>query len=263
MPPNQSQVFRDDGDRILAHCLMDNHVRGEERIEARAGRSAPRKPPNASTGIWSKASACPKYHRTRLTPLLSLTMSQASVARILLAAAMLAAFSTRAVAQTGASHWVSIGPEGGTVRALAIDPGSPATIYAGCNGDIFKSVNGGSSWAPTGLGGPKVLALVLDPTRTLTLYAGTNRGIFKSTDGGSTWTPANTGLTASRIPALAVDPQTPATVYAGTNSGVFKSTDGAASWTTASTGLGVETVSALAIDPASPSTLYAGTQNAG
>lgn len=112
---------------------------------------------------------------------------------------MLAAFSTRAVAQTGASHWVSIGPEGGTVLALAVDPRSPSTIYAGCNGGIFKSENGGSSWAPTGLGGPKVLALVLDPTRTLTLYAGTNKGIFKSTDGGSTWTPAKTGLPAAII----------------------------------------------------------------
>src|ERR1700693_5884192 len=99
-------------------------------------------------------------------------MFQASVARTLLAAAILAALSTRVVAQTGASHWVSIGPEGGTVLALAVDPRSPSTIYAACDGGIFKSVNDGSSWAPTGLGGPRILALVLDPTRTLTLYAG-------------------------------------------------------------------------------------------
>jgi hypothetical protein len=65
-------------------------------------------------------------------------MSQASVARTLLAAAVLAALSTRAVAQTGASHWVSLGPEGGTVRALAVDPRSPSTIYAGLRGRHFQ-----------------------------------------------------------------------------------------------------------------------------
>jgi hypothetical protein len=46
-------------------------------------------------------------------------MSQASVGRTLLAAAMIAALSARAIAQTGASHWVSIGPQGGTVLTLA------------------------------------------------------------------------------------------------------------------------------------------------
>src|ERR1700682_6368449 len=153
MPPKRSQVFRDGGERILAHP-----ARGEDRIDARA-----------------------------------LTVSQASVARMVLAAAMLAAFSTVAVAQTGGSRWVSIGPEGGMVLALAVDTRSPLTIYAGLNGDGFKSVKGGSSWAPTGLGGPKVLALVLDPTRPLTLYAGTNKGIFKSTDGGSPRALAGTG----------------------------------------------------------------------
>src|ERR1700694_5973147 len=105
MPPKRSQVFRDGGERILAHP-----ARGEERIEARA-----------------------------------LTISQSSVARMVLAAAMLAAFSTVAVAQTGGSRWVSIGPEGGMVLALAVDPPSPSTIYAGCNGGVFQRVNGGRS----------------------------------------------------------------------------------------------------------------------
>jgi hypothetical protein len=88
-------------------------------------------------------------------------MSQASVAGALLAAATLAAFSTRVVAQAEAGHWVSIGPEGGTVLALAVDPSSPSTVYAGCyssggGGGIFKTVNGGASWAPSGLSGARI-----------------------------------------------------------------------------------------------------------
>ena len=46
------------------------------------------------------------------------------------------------------------GPPGGDVRALAIDPSNPATLYAGTvccfGGGVFKSTNGGTTWQPTG-----------------------------------------------------------------------------------------------------------------
>jgi photosystem II stability/assembly factor-like uncharacterized protein len=176
--------------------------------------------------------------------------------RILAAAAALAVSSRAGLAQT-VGHWVSIGPEGGYIQALAVDPGTPSTIYAGCTTGIFKSFDGGASWSPAGLGGPNVFALAIDPVRTSTLYAGTGKGVFKSSDGGVRWTLANTGLTSTVVLSLAVDPQTPATVYAGTNGGVFKSTDGAATWSAASGAVGTQRVVALAINPASPSTLYA------
>jgi hypothetical protein len=73
-------------------------------------------------------------------------------------------------------------PFGGDVRSLAIDPSTPATLYAG-------RLNG---------------------------------GVFKSTDGGATWSASNTGLTNFNVPSLAIDPLTPATLYAGTQgNGVF------------------------------------------
>jgi PKD repeat protein len=173
--------------------------------------------------------------------------------------------------------WSSIGPEGGTVFALAIDPHAPATIYAGTGGgtqkfsssgggSVFKTTNGGASWAGAGRGltADVVLSLAIDPVTTSTVYAGTrNHGVRKSTDGGTSWTAASSGLTANRIWVLAIDPGTPSTLYAGTASGVFKSTDGAASWTAATSGLGALQVFALAINPVSPSTLYAGTRDNG
>ncbi len=181
---------------------------------------------------------------------------------------------------TGAAHadvevWGSIGPAGGNVFALAMDPHTPATIYAGTGGGIhrfnssgggsvFKTTNGGASWQPAGSGLPAdaVLFLAIDPVTTSTAYAGTrNHGAFKTTDGGTSWTAA--GLTANRVWTLAIDPVTPSTLYAGTASGVFKSTDGAATWTTATSGIGAQQVFALAIDPVSPSTLYAGTRDNG
>ncbi len=173
--------------------------------------------------------------------------------------------------------WSSIGPVGGNVFALAIDPHAPATIYAGTGsgtqrfdsrggGGFFRTTNGGESWQPAGIGlpGDAVLSLAIDPVTTSTLYLGTrNHGLFKSTDGGGTWTPPAASVASSRVFAIVVDPATPATVYAGTASAVLKSTDGAATWTATTGSLGEQPFYSLAIDPATPSTLYAGTANNG
>ena len=59
------------------------------------------------------------------------------------------------------------------IRALAIDPGTPQTVYAG----------------------------------TFT------NGVAKTTDGGTTWNLANTGLSEPEVTALAVDPATPPIVF--------------------------------------------------
>src|SRR5271169_146012 len=171
--------------------------------------------------------------------------------------------------------WSSVGPDGGAVFVLAIDPHAPATIYAGTGGGtqkfsssggggVFRTTNGGASWAGAGNGlpGDAVLSLAIDPVTSTTVYAGTrNHGVFKSTDGGTTWTA--TGSTTNRVFALVVDPGTPSTLYAATASSILKSTDGAATWTAATNGIGVQPVYALAIDPATPSNLYAGTANNG
>ncbi len=63
------------------------------------------------------------------------------------------------------------------VYALALDPVSPTTLYAGTLGGV----------------------------------------VFRSADGGVNWTAINTGLTNTSVNALTVDPATPTTVYAGTS----------------------------------------------
>ena len=171
-------------------------------------------------------------------------------------------------AQAGLNIWTSGGPEGGgTINALAIDPTTPGTVYAGGDG-ASKSATGGSLWIPinTGLGTTPVLnALAIDPHTPATLYAGIpGGGVFKSSNGGANWSPINTGLPdvfVTGLPfvdALAIDPQTPATLYAGTFGGVFKSSNGGATWSPMNAGLTTLIVNALAIDPQTPATLYAG-----
>ena len=72
------------------------------------------------------------------------------------------------------------------VDALAIDPHTPSTLYAGhtstpgCSAGRLQSTNSGASWSPvnTGLTSLDVNALAIDPITTSTLYAGTGAGVF-------------------------------------------------------------------------------------
>jgi photosystem II stability/assembly factor-like uncharacterized protein len=173
---------------------------------------------------------------------------------------------TRGV-DAGANQWTSNGPEGVTVSAVAVDPQTPSTLYAGTfSGGVFKSIDAGGRWDPVNLGLTNlgIYALAIDPKIPTTLYAGTfGSGVFKSVDAGGRWDPVNSGLTNLYIRVLAIDPQTPSTLYAGTEDIVFRSTDGGASWSggnvwrsccTPDEGPRIPT--ALVVDPQSPTTLY-------
>ena len=189
--------------------------------------------------------------------------------------------------RAGINVWTSQGPPGsGQVNALAIDPATPKTLYAGALEVLFKSTDGADTWNAVGTGLPDavILALLIDPTMPSTLDAGMfggcsdpgctdkrSGGVFKSTDGGATW--AATGLSHPAVRALAIDPTAPSTLYTGTfeysgiAGGAFKSTDGGDTWSAISTGLPAGAlgiwINALAIDPTMPSTLYAGTYSGG
>ncbi|MFN8008572.1 MAG: IPT/TIG domain-containing protein [Terriglobia bacterium] len=166
------------------------------------------------------------------------------------------------------AQWISHGPPG-AVNAIAIDPQTPTTQYAGTSGGVFKSIDGGGSWSTANAGLPIsfVLALVIDPQTPAIVYVGLDSGgVFKSSNGGRTWAPINNGLPDSSVLALAIDPQTPTTLYAATNySGhycnVFKSSNGGGNWTSILSSS--SPISSLAIDPQTPTTLYAGFNGGG
>ncbi len=159
---------------------------------------------------------------------------------------------------------VNSGLPGANILALAVNPVSPQTIYAGTDGNgVYRSNNCGASWTPvnTGLTNPLIKSLAIDPAVPQTVYAGTDGGgVFKSTNGGTKWKPVNSGLTCPYIAALVVDPATPETIYAGTiGGGVFRSINGGTSWTAVNKGLPRDTatpaVYSLAVNPANPSHL--------
>lgn len=145
------------------------------------------------------------------------------------------------------------------VTALAVDPGTPSTVYANGMGDrIYKSIDGGETWSAFSLGftAPPyvsgIASITIDPQNPATLYVATggpNLPLYKSTDGGGTWTVANAGPVGH---IFSIDPRT-STLYGLAMRGLSKSTDGGATWTAmGSSGA----VFGFDIDPADPNTLY-------
>lgn len=160
-----------------------------------------------------------------------------------------------------AGPWTAIGPYGGTIYSLALQPDDPDVLYAGSVLGVFKSVDRGAHWTPVGEPFVFPADLAVDPARPSTVYAATYGTVLRSTDGGATWLPAS-GI-AGNPTNLAVSDH--GTVYAAVEqSGVFASQNGGATWQARSTGLpSYFSPSALAIDPARQETLYVGLQGGG
>ena len=92
-------------------------------------------------------------------------------------------------------------PKSIDLRAIAIAPSDPRTLYVGGLFGVFRTSDAGKSWRPVagGLKDAFVFALAVDPRTPNVAYAGTQtRGVFKTSDGGTTWTPLGAGLTAKK-----------------------------------------------------------------
>jgi photosystem II stability/assembly factor-like uncharacterized protein len=167
-----------------------------------------------------------------------------------------------------ADVWQPLGPSGGTVAAVAIDPADSNTVYAGSiEAGVFKSTNGGRAWRPVGLDGGISQLAVAPGSRTV--YAVTGFGLFRSRDGGASWTDLSAPLKAAGTPyvrSLALSPA-PGTVYAvvqrdryGTDhQKVLQSTDGGESWRPAWVPPSGVFVGGVFTDPSDPQAVFAGT----
>ena len=127
-----------------------------------------------------------------------------------------------AVASSGqASSWQPLGPYGGAVESIAIDPSQPSTLYAGVSGvGIFKSTDGASHWEKTWLReSTSYSAVAVSWADSDRVYAATLSGFYLSDDGGQTWAPSNQGLSGTHpgryLTALALHPSDPNTLFVG------------------------------------------------
>jgi len=154
-----------------------------------------------------------------------------------------------------AARWEPIGPEGGSVVALAFDAAGAWTLYAGLDeGGVWRSTDGGATWsaAQGGLPPGTIRTLAADPGTAGTLYVGrSGDGVWKSADGGGSWTQvaATLGGLAADVRVLRFDPTSHA-LWAGLapqngQASVYRSDDGGAHWTAIDLGVAGVQVTAL------------------
>ena len=61
---------------------------------------------------------------------------------------LICGFGAPSLSWSGNNHWTSLGPDGGQVEALTIDPSNSQILYAGTwGGGVFTSTNRGESWS--------------------------------------------------------------------------------------------------------------------
>ena len=133
------------------------------------------------------------------------------------------------------------------VNALAIDPTTPSTLYAGTNGGgVFKSTDAGGTWSAANAGLPRAsrLALAIDPTTPEhALRRDERRRRLQEHGRGRHLERGERRAAQHRRHRPRHRSPHAQTLYAGTTlrgtaAGVFKSTDAGATWSAANAGLG-------------------------
>lgn len=127
-----------------------------------------------------------------------------------------------------------------STKAIAVDPATPSTLYAGISGSgIYKSTDNAATWtaAATQPSDTRITALAVKPADTAKLFAATGGGgVFVSLDGGVNWSAcADVGLDNINVSSLVVTAA--GQLFAGTDAGVFTSSNDCASWTAQNSGL--------------------------
>lgn len=164
--------------------------------------------------------------------------------------------------------WKIVGPEGGDVRVVTIDPKDKNRLYVSTlDGQVHTSADGGVTWRLlANLNRPQLVLdqLVVDLRDSKTIYASGHRhkapgGFFKTTDGGETWKEAKE-LKNESIHSMTQSTLDPNIILAGTINGVWVSKNSGDDWTKISSPtMPTSAIDSLAIDPRTNDTIYAGT----
>ncbi|GIU83080.1 MAG: hypothetical protein D6687_11360 [Acidobacteria bacterium] len=160
-----------------------------------------------------------------------------------------------------------VGPEGGDVRSITVDPRNPDRLYISTlDGQVYTSADGGKTWEF--LVNFEIPLLILDDLRvdvedSNILYASGHRhkepgGFFKSTDGGKTWKRSE-DLKKEAIHAMTQSTLDPNIIIVGSVNGIFISRDRGESFKKIDSPTAPVNINSLAIDPTDTNIIYAGT----
>ena len=164
-----------------------------------------------------------------------------------------------------------MGPAGGDVRSLAVDPANPKHLLLGTSdGHIFASRDSGGQWTLVGRAGTRldsvITSIVYDSRDSQSVWASAwtqdsaeGGGVYHSEDGGHTWIAS--GLEGHAVRALTAAPSQPGLLVAGAVDGMFRSVDAGHTWQrlTPEQHEELRNFDSVALDPGNPQIIYAGT----
>jgi len=152
------------------------------------------------------------------------------------------------------------GTEAGDVFTMAIDSGSPRTIYAGTRNGLQVSRDGGDHWNPlrTGAEPAEVYSIAFHPGGH-EIFFGSGGAIGHSIAGGESWALAPTLAVFS----ILFDSKDSKMAFAATRGGVFRTADGGTRWIPSEAGMEKTFALSLAADPRDPGVFYAATAGSG
>lgn len=165
------------------------------------------------------------------------------------------------------SRWDIVGPSGGDVRVIAIDPADKDRLYLSTlDGQVHGSTDGGRTWRLlVNLDQPELILdqLIVDREDPRRIYTSGHRhrgagGFFKSTDGGKTWKESK-DLRNESIHAMTQSSLDPKVLLVGTLQGIWISRDKGEKWERMNSSTMPINIDSLAVDPKSLDTIYAGT----
>ncbi len=163
--------------------------------------------------------------------------------------------------------WAIVGPSGGDVRVVTIDPKDKDRLYISTlDGQIHTSADGGLTWKLlVNLNRPQLILdqLIVDERDSKIIYASGHRhkspgGFFKTTDGGATWKEAKE-LSKESIHSMTQSSLDPNILVVGTISGIWTSKNSGDEWEKISSDTMPVNIGSLAVDPTTTDTIYAGT----
>ncbi|HXO38981.1 MAG TPA: hypothetical protein VN872_10095, partial [Candidatus Acidoferrum sp.] len=169
--------------------------------------------------------------------------------------------------------WQPVGPDGGNVRSLAIDPKDPDRIFLGTSaGNLYLSIDKGASWsrfARPGNSAEMVLDhIVIDPSDSRNIFAAawnaqlpnSDGDLFRSSDAGKSWEIV-ADLHGKSLRALSIAASNPKILVAGALDGIYRSLNGGRDFERISppNHAEIKNVESIAIDPVNPDVIYAGT----
>ena len=169
-------------------------------------------------------------------------------------------------------QWLPLGPDGGTVRSLTLDPRNPDHIFLGTSaGTLYLSTDGGANWSRFArLGNASEMVLdhmVIDPGDPRNMFVAawnaqmpnSDGDLFRSKDAGKTWEIV-ADLHGKSLRALSMAASNPKILVVGGLDGIYRSRDGGHAWERISpeNHAEIKNIESIAIDPVNPEVIYAG-----